>query len=54
MRRGGRAPFTHTINIKIKIHFSSEDEDFVETHLCKLCDTYSDRAYTGCVTSLRI
>ena len=28
----------------MKIHSSYEIEDFVETHLCKLC-VYSDRAY---------
>ena len=29
---------------KKKLHSSCEIEDFVETHLCKLCDTH-DRAY---------
>ena len=32
----------------MKIHSSScEIEDSVETHLCKLCVCYSDRAYYG-------
>ena len=38
----------------MKIHSSScEIEDFVETHLCKLCDTPIARI-TSCVPSLRI
>ena len=31
----------------MKIHSSCEIEDFVETHLRKLCVIYSDRAYYG-------
>ena len=37
---------------RIKIHASCEIEDFVETRLCKLCDTPIARI-TGCVSSLR-
>ena len=33
---------------KNKIHSSCEIEDFVQTHLCKLCDTSIARI-TGCV-----
>ena len=32
------------IIIKIKIHSSCEIEDFVETHLCKLCVILRSRA----------
>ena len=39
--------------MKIKIHSSCEIEYFVETHLCKLCDTPIARI-TSCVSSLRI
>ena len=39
--------------IKNEIHSSCEIEDFVETHLCKLCDTPIARI-TSCVSSLRI
>ena len=38
---------------KIKIHSSCEIEDFVQAHLCKLCDTPTARI-TVCVSSLRI
>ena len=37
-----------TYIIKIKMLSSCEIEDFVETHLCKLCDTPIARI-TGCV-----
>ena len=33
-----------TIIIKIKIHSSCDIEDFVETHLCKLCVILRSRA----------
>ena len=48
---------THFIkDKKTKIHcnnYEYEIEDWVETHLCKLCDTPIARI-TGCVSSLRI
>ena len=46
---------TPTINaIKIKIHFSCEIKDFVETHLLQaVCDAPIARI-TGCVSSLRV
>ena len=40
--------------LTIKIYSSCEIEYFVETHLCKLCDTPIARIITGCVSSLRI
>ena len=45
----------HRYIIKTKIHSSCEIEDFVETHLCKLCviDAPITRV-TGCASSLRI
>ena len=46
--------YEHIISYyKIKIHSICEIEDFVETHLCKPCDTPIARI-TGCVSSLRI
>ena len=42
-----------TYLIKIKIHSSCEIEDFVETHLCKLCVILRPRVLL-CVSSLRI
>ena len=42
-----------SITIKIRIHSSREIEDFVETHVCKLC-VISDRAYYGlCVLIIK-
>ena len=35
------------IIIKIKIHCSCETEDFVETHLCKLCVILRSRVFLG-------
>ena len=34
-------------NTRIKIHSSSEIEDFVETHLCKLCVILRSRVLLG-------
>ena len=36
----------------IKIHSSCEIEDFVETHICKLCVITPIARITGCVSSL--
>ena len=43
------SPFSPDILKKIKIHSSCEIEDFVETHLCKLCVILRSRVFTGCV-----
>ena len=40
--------------IEKKIHSSCEIEDFVETHLCKLCVIQKIARIMGCVSSLRI
>ena len=39
-----RSPYVYIYIIKIKIHSSCEIEDFVETHLCKLCVILRSRA----------
>ena len=45
-RRGGYGPIAITTNMmKINRHSICEIEDFVETHFCKLCVSFSDRAY---------
>ena len=41
-----------SIIIKIKIHSSCEIEDFVETHLCKLCVILLCQYYTTAVTDV--
>ena len=45
-------PRYHVKFIKINIHFGCEMEDFVETHLCKLCVILRSRIVL-CVSSLK-
>ena len=44
-----RIPVLVHIIIKMKMHSSCEIADFIETHLCKLCDTPPIAYYGVCV-----